>query len=169
MKQITVDEIMQRRPCGWDKKNDGQNYPRERVEELFAGRQTLTMLDVLDMAGEGVIFADDAVWVFMLPGIAIERDQRLFAAMCAADILSNFEAKYPDDMRPRRAIEAAIDYAHGMISAEDMVDAAYPARASAWTATMYVAGPDAWRGNRERQLLYIHSILTGEWCRGGKQ
>ena len=169
MKQITVDEIMQRRPCGWDKKNDGQNYTRERVEELFAGRETITMLDVLDMAGEGAIPAEDAVWVFTRLGMAAGEDHRLFAAICAAEALPVFEARFPDDKRPRRAIEAAVDYAHGLISAAKLDAASAAAWDAAWDAAEAAAEDATYNEAWERQLLYIHSILTGEWCRGGKQ
>lgn len=36
-----------------------------------------------------------------------------FAILCAEAVLENFESKYPDDKRPREAIEAAKNYLEG--------------------------------------------------------
>lgn len=53
------------------------------------------------------------------------RTARLFAADCAEHVLYLFEGKYPDDKRPRQAIQAARDYANGLISKTALRDAAY--------------------------------------------
>ena len=44
-----------------------------------------------------------------------EQEQRLIAADFAERVLPLFEAEYPDDDRPRKAIEAARAYARGEI------------------------------------------------------
>jgi hypothetical protein len=46
-----------------------------------------------------------------------DESARLFAADCAEDVLPIFEREYPDDDRPRKAIEAARAYARGEIDA----------------------------------------------------
>lgn len=44
-----------------------------------------------------------------------ERTARLFAVLCAEHVLPNFESKFPNDDRPRKAIEAARMFADGLI------------------------------------------------------
>jgi hypothetical protein len=77
----------------------------------------------------------DAIWALQ----AVEgkdKELRLFAADCAEMVLPIFEKDYPDDDRPRKAIQAARDYANGLI--DDAAGAA--AGAAAWAA----AGAAAW-------------------------
>jgi hypothetical protein len=56
---------------------------------------------------------------------------RLFAADCAERVLPIFERERPNDDRPRKAIEAARQFANGEISAA--------ARAAAWVAAWAAA------------------------------
>ena len=67
-----------------------------------------------------------------------ERTQRLFAADCAERGLPLFEARRPDDARPRRAIEAARAFARGEIGRGELRAAAYAAHA-AYAAADYAA------------------------------
>ena len=53
---------------------------------------------------------------------------RLFGADCAEHVLHHFEDVYPDDTRPRKAIDAARAYARGTISREEMAAAQAAAR-----------------------------------------
>jgi hypothetical protein len=69
-----------------------------------------------------------------------EATARLFAADCAERVLPLFEDKYPQDDRPRKAIEAARAYARGEIR-----DAA---RDAAWAAAWDAAGVAAWAAAR---------------------
>ena len=50
--------------------------------------------------------------------------QRLFAADCAEHVLPIFEAAYPDDDRPRKAIDAARAFVDGEIGRDEMLAAA---------------------------------------------
>ena len=67
-----------------------------------------------------------------------EKDLRLLACDYAEEVLHLFEDKYPDDKRPRLAIEAARKYANGEISKDELNKAAWAARnaaaADAWAA-----------------------------------
>lgn len=106
----------------------------------------IPLTTVLDSNG-----CDDAVWCLraVLPAEAAlcERIARLFAADCAEAVLPLFERDYPDDDRPRRAIEAARAFAHDKIdvaalgAANDAArDAALAAaRDAAWAAAMAAA------------------------------
>ncbi len=100
-----------------------------------------------------------------------ECTQRLFAADCAEQVLHIFEAERPGDDRPRKAIEAARQFARGEIdaAAEDAAwDAAWAAagaaagaaaRAAAWDAAwdaVWTAARDAeceWQSTRLLEYL----------------
>ena len=73
---------------------------------------------------------------------------RLFAADCAEHVLSIFEKKYPEDQRPRLAIQAARQFARGKITKEKMIaagNAAKDAAGSAAWAAAWAAARDAAR------------------------
>jgi Immunity protein Imm5 len=73
-----------------------------------------------------------------------EQDLRLFAADCAEHVLPIWQAEYPDDERPAKAIEAARQFARGEIdnAAHYAAGAAArdAARAAAGDAAGYAAG-----------------------------
>ena len=62
----------------------------------------------------------------------IERELRLFAADCAEHVLHIFEREYPNDKRPRLAIQAARDFVNGKIDAAARDAAKEAARDAAW-------------------------------------
>ena len=67
---------------------------------------------------------------------------RLYAADCAERVVSLYEKDYPTDTRPRKAIQAARDFANGKITAEELnaaYDAAYDATAAAAAYAAYAA------------------------------
>jgi hypothetical protein len=66
----------------------------------------------------------------LIAAVNVERELRLFAADCAEHVLYLFEEKYPDDDRPRKAIQAARDFANGLITAANAAYAAYAAYAA---------------------------------------
>jgi hypothetical protein len=66
----------------------------------------------------------------LVAAVNVERELRLFAADCAEHVLYLFEEKYPDDDRPRKAIQAARDFANGLITAANAAYAAYAAYAA---------------------------------------
>jgi hypothetical protein len=63
-----------------------------------------------------------------------DKTLRLFAADCAEHVLGLYESKYPNDTRPRNAIQAARDFANGRISLDELNAAAYAAYANAAAA-----------------------------------
>ena len=76
----------------------------------------------------------------------------LFAADCAERSLESFERTFPDDKRPRQAIEVARKFAAGECSLEEVRAAWSAAESAAWSA--------AWSAARAAQtarlLQYIH-------------
>ena len=67
-----------------------------------------------------------------------EKTQRLFAADCAEHVLHIFEDEYPDDDRPRKAIEAVRKFVYGEISKEELSAAYYAACDAAYDAARVV-------------------------------
>jgi hypothetical protein len=111
MEKITVDRIMDLKPC-WE-------YPRERVEALWDGRDAVSCADILDFN----IPAEDRVWavVRLIP----LRTAQEFAISCAEAVVH-----LTDDPRPQAAIDAAKAYLKGEISIDGLRDAADAARAA---------------------------------------
>jgi hypothetical protein len=99
-----------------------------------------------------------------------EQDLCPFAADCVEHVLPIWRAKYPDDERPAKAIEATRQYYRGEIdgAARDGAwAAAYAAgeaawgaaRAAAWAAAGAVAGDARWAAAR---------AATGAWAAAGE-
>ena len=94
----------------------------------------------------------------------------LFAADCAEHVLPIFEKQYPDDKRPRKAIEAARAYARGDIDAaagdaarDAAGDAAWAAAGdAAWDAAGDAARAAAWAAAREWQTQRLFEYLDGK-------
>ena len=66
--------------------------------------------------------------------IVITMDKKtlvIWASDCAEHVLSYFEEKYPNDNRPRKAIEAARAWVDGELSVSDARSAAFAAHAAA--------------------------------------
>ena len=70
---------------------------------------------------------------------------RLFAADCAEHVLRFYEEKYPNEKRPRQAIETARRFARGKATREEL-DAA---RDAAWDAAWDAARDAAWAADRD--------------------
>jgi len=70
-----------------------------------------------------------------------EMNLRLFAADCAEHVLPLFERRYPNDDRPRKAIEVARKFARGEVTGTE--------RDAAWAAAWAAAGDAAWDAARD--------------------
>lgn len=71
-------------------------------------------------------------------GLLVEAHHRLLAAWaadCAEHVLPLFTSKYPDDERPRRAIETARAWSQGQATVLQAREAAYAAHAAARSAS----------------------------------
>ena len=81
-----------------------------------------------------------------------ERTARLFAADCAEHVLHIYEKQHPDDYRPRKTIQAARDFANGLISKKELAAARHAVlyeardgvRFAVWSATRYEVWYAAW-------------------------
>ena len=108
-----------------------------------------------------------------------EKSARLFAADCAEKVLPIYEKEYPNEDAPRKAIQAARDYANGKINKKQLAaakvvawdaaraaagDVAWDAaRAAAWNAARAAAGDvawdAAWEWQTERLFKYLEEQL----------
>ena len=78
-----------------------------------------------------------------------------FACRCAEDILHFFEDEFPDDKRPRLAIEAKRKFLRGEISEQES-DAA---RAAAWDAARAAAWAADWDADWDAAYKKYNSML----------
>ena len=97
----------------------------------------ITLLQILNING-----FDDALWALMACDDA-ETFSRLLACDYAEHVLHIFEAKYPDDDKPRKAIEVSRRYARGEATDAELSAAWYAAGAAA-VAAWYAAGAATW-------------------------
>jgi len=92
-----------------------------------------------------------------------DKTARLFACYCARDTLPIFEKKYPNDNRPRVAIETAERYANGEATIEEL-NAAWAAAwdaasDAAWDAARAAASDAAWAAASAKYTNYLLEIL----------
>ena len=73
-----------------------------------------------------------------------EKSARLFAADCAERVLPIYEKEYPNEDAPRKAIQAARDYANGKINKKQLAAARVAASAAASAAARDAASAAAW-------------------------
>jgi len=96
MKTWTVDEMLAEHPCEW--------YDRDRITALWAGRDALSLRDILDLD----IPADERMWVACRPkalpvairrrwteGI-VERAVRTYALTCGVSAVERWAAQWLD-------------------------------------------------------------------------
>ena len=86
-----------------------------------------------------------------------DKNLRFYAADCAKRVLGLYEKQYPKDDRPRKAIQAARDFANGLIT-EDAADAAANAAYAAYAASAnaaYAANANEKTWQIERLKYYL--------------
>ena len=103
----------------------------------YGRTQPIPLLKILETNGLA-----DTLWCLraVLEEQAAERDRlaRIFACDCAERVLPIFEKGWPDDIRPRQAIEDARRFAKGLATKDEMTAAFSAAwivaRAGSWSA-----------------------------------
>jgi len=121
---MNLQEIKNLNPCTDRWKNLIKHYPN------WEG----TPLDFLKLEH---ISVEDKQWLFLREEYVPKRELHLYACLCAEQVLHIFEKEYPDDKRPREAIEAKRLWLDGKIS-DDALDSA-----SAWDSAWGSASPAA--------------------------
>jgi hypothetical protein len=142
--QTTLNKIKLHSPCknGWEKLLNHLNKTQSDDEPL-------ELRTILESNG-----LDDTIWAFRAVQ-GKDKEIRLFAADCAEMVLPIYEKRYPDDKRPRLAIQAARDYANGLITMEELAASRAAARAAARDA----AWAAAWDAARDAQSKQLESML----------
>lgn len=117
----TLNEIKKHAPCteGWVKL-------LKHLNKTEADDEKLPLRTILDSNG-----LDDCLWALRTV-IGHDKEIRLMAADFAESVLHIYEKEYFEDFRPRKAIQAARDFANGLI--DDAAWAAWAARDASWAA-----------------------------------
>ena len=129
----------------------GEWTPSETPVICESGWHGMEAKDVLEHFSEGLIlwevevrgervdgddkFATESMRLVREIGGIDDKSLRLFACDVAQSVLHIFEEKYPDDLRPRQAIEVSRRFANGDATQEEL----YAARSAAWSAAGDVA------------------------------
>ena len=121
--QTTLNKIKSHSPC-----EDGWKKLLNNLGKTEADDEELELRTILESNG-----IEDTLWAFRAVALKSVNDAKihLFAADCAEMVLPIYEKEYPNDYRPRKAIQAARDYANGLISAGELVVARADASAAA--------------------------------------
>ena len=125
---ITIQQMIDAKAC----------YSRERLESLWAGRGSLTAIDVLRLD----VPWTDALWALHNAPAAVPiQAWQLWAIDCATRAL-----QYTKNPAAKAALVAAVDYLDGRISIKELRAAraaAYAAADAAYAAAAAIAAADA--------------------------
>jgi hypothetical protein len=143
----TLNEIKKHRPCrsGWETLT-------ESLGKDFNPDEKIPLLTILKANG-----INDVLWARRAVENSEEKKRILksFALDAAEHVLYLFEKKFPEDNRPRFAIECAREFLAGTKTKQELAaaaDAAYASRA-AYTAYAVREKEIAWQAERLAQYL----------------
>ncbi len=136
LKKVTVQDILSWDPC------DG--YTEEKIKELFGRKKYLNVKQILDLD----IPAEDRLWVVLRPEMIPEMIIHEFLCQVAESVLPIYEKEYPDDKRPRNAIETKRRWINGEATDEELAAARVAARDAARVAARDAAWVAAWAAAR---------------------
>jgi hypothetical protein len=128
----TLSAIRKHSPC-----EDGWENLLKYLGKTKADDEPLKFSTIVESNG-----VDDALWCLRSLGEDHYGKIRLLAADCAESVLHIYEKEFPNDDRPRNAIEAARGFANGKITEEELIAAAGAVRGAAGAARD--AARDAW-------------------------
>jgi len=157
-----------KRPGKWMPAIVGELEPCVRGYHLCRAKDLLEWLGPAifraEYRGERIV-CDDQVVVRQARLISItgwnDHTARLFAADCAEHVLCFFEKAYPQDDRPRKAIDAARAFAHGKISSKELAATGGAAWGASWGASW------AARAARAAERIWQTKILLQYLSAGG--
>ena len=118
------------------------------------------LLEVLDNNG-----LQDALWALNCCRPTEERDRisRLFACDCSERVLPIFEKQYPEDKRPRQAIEVARRFANGKATLKE-IEAASLAAHAAYSAAYWAAYAAAYWAAYAAYAAYAACLAAQAAC-----
>jgi len=97
--------------------------------DSYGDNTPIPLSKVLEVCG-----LEDAIWCLRIAVEPIDKEARLFACDCAERVISIFEREYPNDNKPRNAIEVARKFANGEATHEELKVAWTTARLAASSA-----------------------------------
>ncbi len=122
--------------------------PSEQLKQYLSLLNSTTYIDFMTI--KKTVGIKDAIWCLK---VLDYRDYCLFLADVAESVLPIFEAKYPDDKRPREAVEGIRAWHNGNINTKELrilanaaFDAAYAAYNAAADAIYYAVEGNAYVG-----------------------
>ena len=139
MKTITLDQALNSDAC----------YTADQIKALFGKRKQLSVKQIAALR----IPDADKVWALTHPHFLDDKKTAVrFAVFCAEQCLDIFERQFPDDKRPRLAIEAAKAVTENDTAENRAAWAARDAARAAWDA----ASAAAW----DAQVKHLVKLLT---------
>ena len=154
--KINTDKIRALKPC-LDRFNNYLNH----YQDFDGSLEDFVML-------ENITYSDK-VWVFIR--LATKMQNVKWSLLCASKVLHIFEEKYPDNKKPRLALEAAEnwinnpndDTANAAYAAASAANAAaYAANAAAYAAASAAYAANARKNEEELNLLMMVEAVNGE-------
>ena len=128
MNKVTIENVMSWHPCA--------EYTKERITELFSGRESLTVLDIIELD----IPAEDRLWAVLREELIPTNILHEFACRCAEEALKSIENP---DKRSIAAIEAKRKWIKGEITKVELDAAGKAAWAAAEGAAAWAAAEGA--------------------------
>ncbi len=129
-KRVTLDVVVSWKPC----------YNIKKLTKLAKGKLDISALEILDLP----IPNEDKLWAVLRDDFFTQNELMLLIADFAERVLPLYEREYPNDSRPRDAINASRSFAHGEISAAARAAASAAARDAARDAARAAARDAAW-------------------------
>ena len=114
--QVTQDDVIELRPCGWERNDDGRNYTPQRIARLFAGCETLTLGDILAMEE---ISISDRLWVVLKRGVLPESVRVGLGCDYAERVLAIAESWAGNEGLSRLALETTRKWLRGEATDEE--------------------------------------------------
>ena len=121
--KTTLNKIREHDPC-----EDSWKKLLKHLNKTEADDEPLEIKTILDTNG-----IEDAVWALRAVD-GHDKDIRLFTCDCAESVLRFFESRFPNDNRPRKAIEIARRFANGECNKDKLSAANAAASDAAWVA-----------------------------------
>lgn len=143
----TLNQIQACSPC-----EDGWRTLLSSLKKTHADDVPVSIRHIIESNG-----VEDAIWALRAVD-GHDREIRLYAASCAEQVLPLYEQAYPNDNRPRYAIQAARDYANGLIDYAARAAARDAAGAAAWATARdaaWAAARDAARDAQKTELIRV--------------
>ena len=128
IKTVTIDQVIRWRPCS--------DYPRKRINSLFAGRESLSWEDIVALD----ISTEDKLWALLREDFIPDRELHLLACDFAEKVLH-----LTDDPRCAEVIRVKRIWVDGKATYEELA----AARAAAWAAVRAAAWDAAWDAARD--------------------